>query len=88
MSYFSQFEDFPEVITSISLDEIENGSKKLKDLGEPPDLRMTLLVARTYEFLGNLTKSKEFATWGLHNIGDTSGLTKGFLRIMSLSECE
>lgn len=88
ISYYSQFEDFPEVLTSISLDEINNGSKKLKDLGAPPNLRMALLVARTYEFLGNFKEAREFASWGLHNIGDTSGLTKEFLRIMSLSESE
>lgn len=86
MCYFSQFKDFPEPITSISLDEIKVGSKKLENLGAPLDLRTALLVSRTYEFLGNHRKAKDFASWGLINIGNASGMTEDFLEIMSVSE--
>ncbi|MBY0217851.1 DUF4304 domain-containing protein [Paenibacillus illinoisensis] len=86
ISYFSQFNDFPESITTISLDEIKFSSKKLVDLGAPPNLRTALLIARTYEFLSDPRRAKEFASWGLHNIGNASGLSEEFLRIISLSE--
>lgn len=37
MSYYSQFNDFPRMITSISLVEIIAGSKKIEDFGAPLD---------------------------------------------------
>ncbi len=78
MSYFSQFNDFPRMITSISLDEIIARSKKIEDFGAPLDLRLALLIARTHKFLGNDRDAKEYAQWGLNNIGEAKGLIKDF----------
>ncbi len=77
MSYFSQFNDL-RIITSISLAEIIARSKKIEDFGAPLDLRLVLLIARTHKFLGNNRDAKEYAQWGLNNIGKATGLIKDF----------
>ncbi|MCL6659253.1 hypothetical protein PAEN_04345 [Paenibacillus amylolyticus] len=77
MSYFSQFND-PRMITSISLAEIIARSKKIEDFGAPLDLRLVLLIARTHKFLGNDRDAKDYAQWGLNNIGEAKGLIKDF----------
>ncbi|WFA87615.1 DUF4304 domain-containing protein [Paenibacillus amylolyticus] len=77
MSYFSQFNDL-RIITSISLAEIIARSKKIEDFGAPLDLRLVLLIARTHKFLGNNRDAKEYAQWGLNNIGKATGLNKDF----------
>ncbi|MDT9718578.1 hypothetical protein QVE09_06680 [Paenibacillus sp. ClWae2A] len=77
MSYFSQFND-PRMITSISLAEIIARSKKIEDFGAPLDLRLVLLIARTHKFQGNNRDAKEYAQWGLNNIGKATGLIKDF----------
>ena len=78
MSYYSQFNDFPRMITSISLAEIIAGSKKIEEFGAPLDLRLALLIARTHKFLGNDRDAKEDAQWRLNNIGEAKGLIKDF----------
>ncbi|WP_338593963.1 DUF4304 domain-containing protein [Paenibacillus sp. Y5S-9] len=77
MSYFSQFND-PRMITSISLAEIIARSKKIKDFGAPLDSRLVLLIARTHKFLGSDRDAKDYAQWGLNNIGEAKGLIKDF----------
>ncbi|MEK3707857.1 DUF4304 domain-containing protein [Paenibacillus sp. FSL R7-0198] len=77
MSYFSQFNN-PRMITSISLAEIIARSKKIEDFGAPLDLRLALLIARTHKFLGNDRDAKDYAQWGLNNIGEAKGLIKDF----------
>lgn len=77
MSYFSQFNDL-RIITSISLAKIIARSKKIEDFGAPLDLRLVLLIARTHKFLGNNRDAKEYAQWGLNNIGKATGLIKDF----------
>ncbi len=63
---------------SISLAEIIARSKKIEDFGAPLDLRLVLLIARTHKFLGNDRDAKEYAQWGLINIGKATGLIKDF----------
>ncbi len=81
MSYFSQFNDL-RIITSISLAEIIARSKKIEDFGAPLDLRLALLIARTHKFQGNNRDAKEYAQWGLNNIGKATGLIKDFEAIV------
>lgn len=78
MSYFSQFNEFPKSITTITMGEIVNKAKKLEELGAPASLRLALLIARTHKFLGDDRKAHEFAQWGLNNIGFAQGLNKEF----------
>lgn len=77
-NYFSQFNDFPHVITSISLDELSKRSKRLDSYGAPLDLRIALLVARTHAYLGNKAEAACFAEWGLENIGKATRLIQDF----------
>lgn len=76
--YFSQFNEFPHLITSITMNELSHRTKRLDSYGAPLDLRLALLIARTHAFLGNSVESTKYTHLGLKNIGSATGLIQDF----------
>lgn len=82
MNYYNQFNNFPNLLLTIDIDEIKNRSKRLEQLGAPLDLRLTLIIAKTHLFLGNKKDAEKYAKWGLMNIGRATLLINEFESVL------
>jgi hypothetical protein len=78
MEFFNQFNEFPYPLLKIDLEEIKRGSRRLKQLGAPLNLKLALLISKTHLFLGNKKDAEKYAKWGLMNIGRATILIKEF----------
>ncbi|MFB6366222.1 hypothetical protein ACFCP7_19495 [Paenibacillus elgii] len=71
MLYFEQFQDFPSPLTSITLEDLEQGNQKVKALGSmTTDIRLALIISQVYLYVGNGSQAKLFAEWALKTIGN------------------
>lgn len=71
IQYFGCFINFPESLTSISLEDIEQRNKNVKRLGDVlPDTRLALVISRVHLQVNNNEQAISFATWAINRIGD------------------
>ncbi|SCW57492.1 protein of unknown function [Paenibacillus tianmuensis] len=69
--YFEQFQDFPSPLTSITLEDLEQGNQKVKALGSmTTDIRLALTISQVHLYVGNGSQAKLFAEWALKKIGN------------------
>ena len=74
LTFFKQFEDFPEPIKSINILQIDSNKSLLKELSPPMDLRLALTVARVNLYCGDLEKTKQICSWALERIEKATAL--------------
>ncbi|MGD1841003.1 MAG: DUF4304 domain-containing protein [Thermonemataceae bacterium] len=70
-AYFKPFDQWKEIITKFSIDDIENGNTK--SLFKIPPLSTALLLARINDEIGNREKAIAFSKYGLSKIQGKKG---------------
>lgn len=87
INFFKQFNDFPEPLNSITLEEIVSNDPKLESLGVPLNLRLSMTLARLHMFLKNYAEAIKFCNWGLININEATALKPVFEEIRKEISC-
>lgn len=84
--FFEQFNNFPEPLCSITIEDIVNSAPILDSLASPLNLRLVLTLARIHQFLNHYDKTISFCDWGLKNIGRATALTPDFEKIKEIAQ--
>ncbi|KXS40112.1 DUF4304 domain-containing protein [Methanolobus zinderi] len=80
IAYFDKFKNFPEPLSSITVEDIVTDIPRKNGLREysMTEVRLALTLARVHTFLGNKNEAIELCNWGLENIGRGIGLIEVF----------
>ncbi|WP_161601557.1 DUF4304 domain-containing protein [Paenibacillus luteus] len=71
LRYYGYFIHFPESLTSISIEDIEQSNKNVNRLGElPTNIRLALVISRVHLHVNNNEQAISFAIWAISQIGD------------------
>ncbi|OBZ12802.1 DUF4304 domain-containing protein [Bacillus sp. FJAT-26390] len=71
LRYFEYFINFPESLTSTSIEDIEQSNKNVKRWGElPTDIRLALVISRVHLYVNNSEQAIYFAIWAINQIGN------------------
>lgn len=80
--FYGQFDQFPNPLSKITIEELISGSNRIDNLGSPPKLRLALILSKTHQYIGNKKEQISFAEWGLRNIGNASALEEEFRKLI------
>lgn len=69
LQYFEKFSNFPECLTSISIKDIEQWNKNVKQLGDTlTRVRLSLVLSKVHLHMNNNEQAISFATWAINRI--------------------
>ena len=72
-SYFDHYSSIESIIQQLSIEDLSS-SDYLNKLGGVIPIRGALTMARIYKYLGDKNKQREYALWGLKNLGNATAL--------------
>lgn len=71
--YFNKYSSIESIIQELPIEYLSSGDY-LNKLGRVTPVRGALTMARIYKYLGDKDKQREYALWGLTNLGKGTAL--------------